>query len=528
MVASRDEALCAKLKEEGAFTYNKMEVLAWVRSGKEIFERFQEANPRLLIIDKEIDGVDAVTCIKKVHERKAKCRVLVIGGSEDCAFMRNLFKVRVTGYLAKPVDTEELNRELKVISEDIRRVTQEAIDYDTSISMQSLYFWKMMFEDNDMSTDMKFTNRTLSCYFKEGYFRVVLFRVDQIQGEVPNFNQVKYYDDLHLIQQHVKAVTSQHIYEYCYEMLFDFRFNGVLAVINYNPQYDQEILDKFEELKDDIYRFSTSNFGMTVTLCVGNAYDDFKKVRQSREEAYSAAWARMKQGTGKILFYRKKFDSQQLYREQFEKIVDSLKLTANTLDAEAFHETVEELFALPDYVLTDYKSKDYIMSFVDEFFDTNEAVLSKHMKLEPEKERIRKTLNFSNTLGNYKKNLLGEFDKLFDLLAADAEKHNVRLLRKAVKYIKENYDKPINAEVLAKVVNLSPVYFSYLFKKNMGMNMTDYITEYRLEIAKKLLLETEMPICEVASTVGFQDQRYFSKRFKHLLGKTPTEYRKMK
>lgn len=528
MVASNDEIVCSKLKDQAAFKKNKMEVLAWVTSGEEIFERFQEANPRLLIIDRDIEGMDAVTCIKKVHKIKAKCRILVIGDGNDTDFMQKLFKVKVSGYVTKPLNIEDINTELKIVSEDIRRVTLDAINYDVSIAMQSLYFWEIMFDNTDMSRDLKFINRTLETNFKQGNFRVVLFRVDQLQGNVPNFEHVKYYDDLHRIQQYIKASTSQYIYEYCYEMMFDFQFNGVLSIINYDKQYDKIILNLFEELKDSIYRFTTLNYGMTVTICVGGAYDDFTKVHQSREEAYSAAWSRMKQGTGKILYHHKKYDSQELYRQELENIVENLKLTADTLNVFDFHKNVKELFNLPDYVLLDYKSRDYILSFVDVFFEINRAVLVQHMNVEQQKEHIKKTLNFSYTLENYQKNLEQEFDEMFKVLAMDAEKQNIRPLRKAIKYIKENYDKPITAETLADIVNLSPVYFSHLFKKHMGMNMTDYITEYRMEIARKMLFETEMTIYEVATAVGFQDQRYFSKRFKQIVGKTPTEYRKMK
>ncbi|MCD8104602.1 MAG: AraC family transcriptional regulator [Lachnospiraceae bacterium] len=98
----------------------------------------------------------------------------------------------------------------------------------------------------------------------------------------------------------------------------------------------------------------------------------------------------------------------------------------------------------------------------------------------------------------------------------------------AIKYIKENYSRQITAEKLAEVVNLSPVYFSHLFKKQIGMNMTDYITDYRMKIAKKKLLETDDTIYEIALSVGFQEQRYFSKRFKQIVGMTPTEFRKLK
>lgn len=49
-----------------------------------------------------------------------------------------------------------------------------------------------------------------------------------------------------------------------------------------------------------------------------------------------------------------------------------------------------------------------------------------------------------------------------------------------------------------------------------------------MEIAKKMLFDTDKTIFEIAVAVGFQDQRYFSKRFKQIVGKTPSEYRKLK
>ena len=236
----------------------------------------------------------------------------------------------------------------------------------------------------------------------------------------------------------------------------------------------------------------------------------------------------MKQGTRKVLYYKKTFDIHVSYKQKLERIVEQLKSTADTLNVDEFHNMIKQLFDLPDYVLTEYNSRNYLMNFVDTFFEINGKVLAEHMNVEVEKEYIKKILNYSRTLEDYQKNLEHKFDQMFKILADDAEKQNFRPLRKAIKYIKENYDKQITAETLAEVVNLSPVYFSHLFKKQTGKNMTDYITEYRMEIAKKMLFDTDKTIFEIAVAVGFQDQRYFSKRFKQIVGKTPSEYRKLK
>ena len=78
---------------------------------------------------------------------------------------------------------------------------------------------------------------------------------------------------------------------------------------------------------------------------------------------------------------------------------------------------------------------------------------------------------------------------------------------------------------VAEVVNLSGVYFSVLFKKEVGTNFVDYLNQYRIDMAKKLLKDVRYNVNEVAGLVGFSDARYFSKMFKKNVGVKPTEYR---
>lgn len=75
-------------------------------------------------------------------------------------------------------------------------------------------------------------------------------------------------------------------------------------------------------------------------------------------------------------------------------------------------------------------------------------------------------------------------------------------------------------------MNISPVYLSRLFKKEEGINFIDYLNQYRIEVAKKLLQDIRYHIIEVADLSGFHNTRYFSKIFKKAVGITPSEYRK--
>ena len=75
-------------------------------------------------------------------------------------------------------------------------------------------------------------------------------------------------------------------------------------------------------------------------------------------------------------------------------------------------------------------------------------------------------------------------------------------------------------------MNISPVYLSRLFKKEEGINFLDYLNQYRIDAAKKLLQNPQYNVLEAADMTGFKNTRYFSKIFKKNVGLTPSEYRK--
>jgi two-component system response regulator YesN len=79
---------------------------------------------------------------------------------------------------------------------------------------------------------------------------------------------------------------------------------------------------------------------------------------------------------------------------------------------------------------------------------------------------------------------------------------------------------------VADIVHLSKNYFSFLFKKQTGLTFIDYLIELRIREAKRLLVQNEKRIYEVAALSGFKDVKYFGKMFKKGTGLTPLEYRK--
>ena len=96
---------------------------------------------------------------------------------------------------------------------------------------------------------------------------------------------------------------------------------------------------------------------------------------------------------------------------------------------------------------------------------------------------------------------------------------------KAREYIDTNYmDYDISLKSVADAVGLSPAYLSGLFKKEVGRNLSDYLTDVRIGTAKKLLSCTSKMVYEVAYEVGFHDYKYFSQIFKKVTGLTPRQF----
>lgn len=104
--------------------------------------------------------------------------------------------------------------------------------------------------------------------------------------------------------------------------------------------------------------------------------------------------------------------------------------------------------------------------------------------------------------------------------------HNVLRLRPVVEYIAEHFAEKIYIETLAEMLNVSPDYFTKMFKDSIGKTPIDYINALRINKAMQLLAETEMPVNDISSSLGFSNPNYFHKIFKQYMVTSPLVYRK--
>jgi two-component system, response regulator YesN len=123
----------------------------------------------------------------------------------------------------------------------------------------------------------------------------------------------------------------------------------------------------------------------------------------------------------------------------------------------------------------------------------------------------------------------GMIEKVVDEKIVDANTKmdsTKETIRKAITYIDQHLKEELTLKEVAAQVHLNPSYFSVLFKEQVKLNFSEYVTRRRIQRAKELVISTTLPINEIAEMAGYKTSKYFIKIFKEMEGMTPSAYRK--
>lgn len=115
--------------------------------------------------------------------------------------------------------------------------------------------------------------------------------------------------------------------------------------------------------------------------------------------------------------------------------------------------------------------------------------------------------------------------EICETISTSREKEYENVVSRVKSYIDGNYAKDISLDDASRMVDISPYYFSKLFKQEMGENFIEYVTRTRIKNARRLLEDSRYSIKEVCVMSGYSDPNYFSRIFKKYEGMTPSEYR---
>lgn len=120
------------------------------------------------------------------------------------------------------------------------------------------------------------------------------------------------------------------------------------------------------------------------------------------------------------------------------------------------------------------------------------------------------------------------FEKLHDRLMEQETEGMSRLVQDMIHYIHKNYEQELSLDVLGEIFQMNGVYLGQIFKKEVGVTFLKYLTNVRMEEAKRLLTEENCTVAKTARKVGYYTSQYFARVFARTVGMKPQEYKKWK
>nr|MCR5236353.1 AraC family transcriptional regulator [Lachnospiraceae bacterium] len=135
------------------------------------------------------------------------------------------------------------------------------------------------------------------------------------------------------------------------------------------------------------------------------------------------------------------------------------------------------------------------------------------------------TINSISDFDELKRWFLSKLEEATGNVVSKKEEKLDSVVETAKLFIEENYSKDISLDDVSGHVDVSPYYFTRLFKEETGVTFLEYLTSIRMDKARELMKDPSVSVKDICGEVGYADPNYFSRIFKKTVGITPTEYR---
>lgn len=470
----------------------------------------------VLIIDTEIAGPDAFECINKIKSQKP-IEAIVIAPRADFSYAYKAMKSKVCELLVRPYTPEQISKALLDASKNLR--SENSNMAPGNAKSRSLFAEQINAVVNGNKT-IDEINHAFHTTFQEGLFRVVSFAVDY-----PNISRIS--EIANQVWHTIQKFIHNNFWFHTHDVVYSIIYNEIRIVLNYPDTADQEVQRLLPNMLLYVQNTYSSSPGLKLFMGAGRAYDNINMLPASCGESLSSIWTRMSPdySENRIAIYAGDTLSNK-YRTKILEIDKRIINAIDTLNKDVFIKNVNELFSLPTDVLSSAFAKHTILNQVRHFREKFLDRINQFDNAYSFYYSTKMTLLTSQTFEEYKTRYVKSFSDMFDRLTAyNDESRQSQYISRVKNIIKNGYMNNLTLENVAEEIELSPNYLSRIFRDETGKTFSDYLMSQRLDAAKTLLTETEYRIKEISSSVGYTDQRYFSRVFAKEIGVTPSEYR---
>lgn len=465
-------------------------------NGQKAYERLQEKEFDILFSDVKMPFMDGLELAEKAVHLYSDIRVVIFSGFSEFEYARTAIRIGCVNYILKPVNPEAL---LTMICEVLKRLDEErekkAIACKKSKYVQEHCLLKLlnsvcMTEDemNFLQEEQVKYNRLIFIEFEHDFFDSDYIDFANQMKEVINID----FSCVNIAANQAVLFMKKSGFSVDYGVAAKRLQEGIWK--NYREKVYIAVGDEFKELNE-----------------IGNAYSELEKRMEERfffpdltiftEESLKYAHSNVTKSKEEIF--------KALSNEIAGKDEEGLKKHWIMLN-----ESISRLGCSQIYI------KHMLSSTALELYDALVEKTAYPVSADEFIESIYMSTDIEE--------ILSKVYELVEIVCKEWRKgscvHN-RVIKDVIQYIYEHYTDSISLDILSENVNMDSSYLSRLFKKEMGINISCFIKNIRMEKAKYLLENTNEKVNNISMMVGYNKLSYFCRSFREYYGISPEKHR---
>lgn len=495
------------------------------RNGRFMIEVFNRFHPDIVVADIQMPGINGIAAIRELSRGNQDTIFIIMTAFDRFEYARDALNLGVEEFLNKPFNdriiTDLLNRCINKI-EIRRKKLSESLKIQEKMEnvipvIENGFIYSMLFADHNNAADVENYRQLLDIEEEYGCMLLITGGQEIRNRQMTNTigSGVRLVQTYPVVKDYIRKAWSNALVG----NVISNRIPVFLPMREEYLEYEERIniLEAARKLTRELKEVTEREFriGIGSVVSMQEGMQSFKEAGRALASAEGSAVH--------IEDIAAQWQTEDGYPAELEKMLyASVKKTDLSACTGIGLEFVQRLFEL--YGEADLRVRMKLLEVL--LYLERDASLEngRSVPFSDRGDYLTKICQTENP-GDLKVWFADRLSAVYRQLHFEEENQGNSMIKKAKEYIRKNYCWDISLDDVSRNMNLTPYYFSKLFRQETGSTFMEYLTGLRIDKAKQLLRNQELSIKEIGISVGYSDPNYFSRIFKKVQGVTPTEFR---
>lgn len=504
-----------------------LKVVHAAADGLEALDYLENESVDLMITDIYMPFVDGLELVRRLRKKNNFTKVVFLTGYNEFEFAKEAIELEASRYLLKPITKDELLKVLKELKAEI----------DGEIEQKKNLEWlKLEYDKKQVFIRDQWLRDILNGFVPKELIRGTVKNVhpelDTIGFAIGLIEIANKEEIGENIWRHDYTLLHFAVFNICREILGTQHIlllgdKGKIICV-FTGLSEKGSYQKAINLLDESIGMIKHIYSMDVSAGLGTICTDLSGIAHSYKEAKLALEYKLLEGLNRVIIFSDMERNNVDDFSQVEEYITHIETAIRVGDLERVNKFLDVFFNSLRFKKASINVfKTYTLTLVTKIYGSyNQNILSDHDRFSIESTVIEKILRAERI-----EEISDSINRLCHEMSSDSQKNRDNdqtiLVQSAKQYIDSHYQETtLDLNSVSDYLHVSSSYFARLFKKHYQVTFLDYLTQYRLEEAKSLLRNTSLKVFEIAEKVGYEDPHYFSYNFRKNLGITPLQYRK--